>query len=47
MFVVVSRHFVAARDPMRNLVSGCTQGMSLFPEKHFCTFRNEHANPLL
>ena len=43
MFAVVSRYFVAARDPLRILVWLCIQGMSLCPRNHFSTFRNEHA----
>ena len=43
MFVVVSRHFVAARDPFRKRVSWCIQGMSLCPQNHLLFLRNEHA----
>ena len=43
MFGVVSRHFVAARDPLRKRVSGWIHGMSLCPRNHFLFFRNEHA----
>ena len=43
MFGVVSRHFIAARDPLRKRVSGCIQGMSLCHRNHFLFFHNEHA----
>ena len=42
-FGVVSRHFVAARDPLRKRVSGWIQGMSLCPRNHFLFLRNELA----
>ena len=37
-FGVVSRHFVAARDPMRKQVSRCIQGKSLCNRNHFFFF---------
>ena len=43
MFALVSRHFVAGCDPLRNRVSGCIQGMRLCHRNHFFLFRNEHA----
>ena len=43
MFGVVSRHFVAARDPIGKRASGCRQGMSLCHRNHFFYFCNEHA----
>ena len=42
-FGVVSRHFVAARDPLRKRVSGSIQGMNLCSRNHFMFFRNKHA----
>ena len=39
---VVSRHFVAARDPFGK-PAGCIHGMSLCHRNHFFFFRNEHA----
>jgi hypothetical protein len=43
MFGVVSRNFVAARQPFRKRVSGCIQSMSFRHQNHFFAFRNEHA----
>ena len=43
MFGVVSRHFIAARDPLRKRISGCMQGMCLRPLNHSLTFPYEHA----
>ena len=43
MFGVVSRHFVAARDPFGKRASSCIQGMSLCHRNHFFFFRNEQA----
>jgi hypothetical protein len=40
---VVSRNFVAARDPFRKRVSRCIQSMSFCHRNHFFVFRNEHA----
>ena len=42
-FVVVLRHFIAPRDPLRKRVSGWIQGMSLCPLNHFLFFHNKHA----
>ena len=43
MLGVVSRHFVAARDPFGKRASGCIQGMSFYHRNHFLFFHNEHA----
>jgi hypothetical protein len=43
MFGVVSRNFVAARNPFRKRVSGCIQSISFCHRNHFFIFRNEHA----
>ena len=40
---MVSRHFVAAPDPLRKLVSGCIYSMSLCLGNHFFFGRNEPA----
>ena len=37
------RHFVAAPEPLRKLVSGCIQRTSFCLENHFLFGRNEHA----
>ena len=37
------RHFVAAPEPLRKLVSRCIQSTSLCLENHFLFGRNEHA----
>src|SRR6185436_20195800 len=42
-FWMVSRHFVAAPDLMRKLVSGCIKSTSLCLGNHFLFGRNEHA----
>jgi hypothetical protein len=42
MFWVVSRNFVAARQPFRKRVSGCIKAR-VFATFHFFFFRNEHA----
>jgi hypothetical protein len=42
MFWSVSRHFVAARHPLRKQVLGCIQCLSLCHRNHFLFFRNEH-----
>ena len=42
-FWMVSRHFVAAPDPLQKLVSGCIKSMSLCLENHFLFRHNEHA----
>jgi hypothetical protein len=44
---VVSRNFVAARDPFRKRVSRCIQSMSFCHRNHFFVFRNEHPKPLI
>jgi hypothetical protein len=43
MFGVVSRNFVAARHPVRKLVSYCIQSMNFCHRNHFFVFCNEHA----
>jgi hypothetical protein len=43
MFGVVSRNFVAARNPFRKRVSGSMQSTSFCHQNHFFVFRNEHA----
>jgi hypothetical protein len=43
MFVVVSRNFVAARNPFRKWVLCCIQSTSFCHRNHFFIFRNEHA----
>ena len=47
MFGVVSRHFVAARDPLRKRLSGCIRGMSSRPGTISCFFAMNMADPLL
>ena len=42
-FWMVSRHFVAAPDPLRKLVSRCMKSMSLCLENYFLFGHNEHA----
>ena len=42
MFGVVSRHFIAARDPFGKQAYWCIHGMSLCHRNHFFFFRNEH-----
>ena len=42
-FWMVSRHFVAAPDPLRKLVSGCIKSTSLCLENRFLFGHNEHA----
>ena len=37
------RHFVAAPEPLRKLVSGCIKSTSLCLGNHFLFGRNEHA----
>jgi hypothetical protein len=43
MFWVVSRNFVAARQPFRKRVSWVHKSTSFCHENHFFFFRNEHA----
>jgi hypothetical protein len=43
MFWVVSRNFVAARQPFRKRVSGVHKSTSFCHQNHFFFFRNEHA----
>ena len=43
MVGVVSRHFVAARYPLRKRVSGCIQSMTLCHRNYFFFFDNVHA----
>jgi len=43
MFGMVSRHLVAARDPLRKRVLGCIEGLSLCYRNHLLCFRNEQA----
>ena len=42
-FWMVSRHFVAAPDPLRKLVSGCIKSTCLCLENRFLFGHNEHA----
>jgi hypothetical protein len=43
MFGVVSRNFVAARNPFRKRVSGVHKSTSFCHRNHFFVFHNEHA----
>jgi hypothetical protein len=43
MFGLVSRNFVAARNPFRKRVSGWIQSTSFRHRNHFFVFRNKHA----
>ena len=42
-FWMVSRHFVAAPDPLRKLISGCIKSTSLYLLNRFLIGHNEHA----